>query len=380
MEKSLYRRPLPPSLVAFASPEGRRLFDEARAAGGMESFFPLIEQFHTQSEPAFCGLGSLVVALNALGVDPGRLWRGPWRWYSEELLDCCAPLERVRAQGITLDELACLARCNGAVVEVARPEADDVDALRSAIAEASASSVDPALIVSYERAALGQTGSGHFSPIGGYHRASDRALILDVARFKYPPHWVPVPLLHAATRAIDPSTGRPRGWVTLRRGERPSSLLFTARVRGERGAEGLSEALASICAAIEVAESEALEPLLRRVFAASATLPLTIERRELATEAHDAAAEALRAALHDAAIFRVIAAIAPEGHAEAATLLALALPPSIWAALPAPAQARWRTLTDPAALPEAVQVEAAHLREQLHGLCALGLAGACRCA
>jgi glutathione gamma-glutamylcysteinyltransferase len=111
--QSLYRRPLPPQLVAFAAPEGRAWFDAARAEGGMEAFFPLIEQFHTQADPAFCGLGTLVVALNALGVDPGRLWKGPWRWFSEELLDCCTPLERVRAQGVTLDELACLARCNG---------------------------------------------------------------------------------------------------------------------------------------------------------------------------------------------------------------------------------------------------------------------------
>ena len=38
---------------------------------------------------------------------------------------------------------------------------------------------------------LGQTGDGHFSPIGGYDAASDQVLLLDVARFKYPPHWVP---------------------------------------------------------------------------------------------------------------------------------------------------------------------------------------------
>jgi Phytochelatin synthase len=31
---------------------------------------------------------------------------------------------------------------------------------------------------------LGQTGSGHFSPIAGYHAATDSVLILDVARFK----------------------------------------------------------------------------------------------------------------------------------------------------------------------------------------------------
>ena len=46
------------------------------------------------------------------------------------------------------------------------------------------------VVVLYHRGVLGQTGAGHFSPIGGYHNASDRVLIFDVARFKYPPHWV----------------------------------------------------------------------------------------------------------------------------------------------------------------------------------------------
>ena len=40
------------------------------------------------------------------------------------------------------------------------------------------------VVVSYSRKQLGQTGDGHYSPIGGYHRASDQVLILDVARFK----------------------------------------------------------------------------------------------------------------------------------------------------------------------------------------------------
>ena len=53
---SFYRRPLPDSLIAFASPQGRQLFREALAAGGMEGWFALAEQFHTQADPAFCGL------------------------------------------------------------------------------------------------------------------------------------------------------------------------------------------------------------------------------------------------------------------------------------------------------------------------------------
>jgi glutathione gamma-glutamylcysteinyltransferase len=213
---TLHRRPLPGSLVPFSSEPGRALFREALEQGHLEAFFPLIEQFHTQSDPAFCGLGSLVMVLNALGVDPGRVWRGPWRWFSEELLDCCTPLSKVQVAGVTIDEVACLARCNGAEVELGSPARHDLAEFRAAV-DASTRAASPLLIASYSRSALGQTGAGHFSPIGGYHAASDTLLVLDVARFKYPPHWVPLPLMFEAMRDVDPVTGRARGWLTLRK-------------------------------------------------------------------------------------------------------------------------------------------------------------------
>ena len=74
MTRTHYKRPLPDTAIAFASREGRQLFAEAMEGGGLERYFPLAEQFHTQSEPAYCGLGSLVMALNALDIDPERQW------------------------------------------------------------------------------------------------------------------------------------------------------------------------------------------------------------------------------------------------------------------------------------------------------------------
>lgn len=75
---------------------------------------------------------------------------------------------------------------------------------------------------------MSQTGSGHFSPIGGYHAEKDMALILDVARFKYPPHWVPLTLLWEAMDNVDGTTGQHRGYVYsyLLLSFKLSSLLF----------------------------------------------------------------------------------------------------------------------------------------------------------
>jgi glutathione gamma-glutamylcysteinyltransferase len=222
---SFYRRPLPDGLIGFSTAEGRALFREALEAGTLEGFFPLAEQFHTQAEPAYCGLGSLVVALNALGIDPGRLWKGPWRWFGEELLDCCVPLEVVRERGLTLDQLACLAQCNGAAARTRRASSSSVEALREEVLGASGAAGGRVVIASYDRAVLGQTGQGHFSPIGGYHAPRDLALVLDVARFKYPPVWVPLARLHQAMQTTDVVTGAPRGWIELTADQRPRPLF-----------------------------------------------------------------------------------------------------------------------------------------------------------
>ncbi len=211
-----HRRPLPPDLVAFGSPEGRKLLVDALAAGTAECFHALVAHLHTQAEPAWCGLGTLVTVLNALEIDPGRVWKGPWRFFGEELLVCCKSLEVAASDGLTLAEVACLAECNGAEATRHHAEGDGEAAFREALALSVRSPAGPFVIANYDRQALGQTGTGHFSPLAALHEASDRVLVLDVARFKYPPHWVPVASLWQAMASIDPDTGRARGYLSVR--------------------------------------------------------------------------------------------------------------------------------------------------------------------
>ncbi|TFJ83896.1 hypothetical protein NSK_004993 [Nannochloropsis salina CCMP1776] len=265
--QSFYRRQLPTShCVPFNSSEGRRLFQEALMQGGLESYFPLSEQFKTQDDPAFCGLGALTMVLNALAIDPGRTWKGPWRWFDESMLECCEPLEVVRERGICLGKLDCLARCNGATTVLKYGDSTGLDEFRRDIIRTTGGGREAChgggkegatdfsrvpgtlaraehtsgseqthvqyeqqdlLVVGYNRQVLGQTGSGHFSPVGGYHAGRDMALIMDVARFKYPPHWVPVPLLWEAMQTVDPETQRSRGYMVVAKGMVSESLLFT---------------------------------------------------------------------------------------------------------------------------------------------------------
>jgi glutathione gamma-glutamylcysteinyltransferase len=345
--KTLYRRPLPGELIAFSSPEGRAVFRDALEAGGMDGYFPLAEQFHTQADPAFCGLGSLVVALNALGIDPGRLWKGPWRWFAEDLLDCCLPLERVRERGITLDELACLARCNGATVGLTRAEDAGMDEWREALR--SAASASTVLVVAYDRQTLGQTGGGHFSPIGGHHAARDLALVLDVARFKYPPHWASAELLYRAMLPHDSATGRSRGWLSLRASVHESMLGFTVRCSDESWLE--------VCHRLDAVRSQLhaaanVQELAHHV----SVLAQNIELRSPSTPAHAEALERTRVALRASPAFSSIVSATPE----VVMLLLWALADRL-----TPTQRAWL-----GAEPAALRGELEHVRAQFEALAA----------
>ena len=60
------------------------------------------------------------MVLNSLAIDPRRVWKGSWRTFHEQMLDCCIPLETVQREGITLIQAACLAKCNGALAGTSR--------------------------------------------------------------------------------------------------------------------------------------------------------------------------------------------------------------------------------------------------------------------
>ena len=219
-DKSIYQRILPKECIEFISSEGKRLLTESIQNGDAEAFFPLIAQFETQSDPAYCGLASLTTVLNALQVDPHRLWKHPWRWFADSLFECCVDLEKVKVSGTTMDEVANIARHEGVSVAIFRNV--DVDNARRLVLDSVRGKDNGEfefLVSAYDRATLQQSGEGHFSPIAAYHAGSDRVLILDVARFKYGPHWIPLRTLIEATKPFDESSGLPRGFLLFRRNE-----------------------------------------------------------------------------------------------------------------------------------------------------------------
>ncbi|MEO7330493.1 MAG: phytochelatin synthase family protein [Minicystis sp.] len=389
--QSFYRRPLPSPLVAFSSTEGRALFREALAEGTMEGYFPLAEQFHTQAEPAFCGLGTLVMVLNALAIDPGRAWKGPWRWYSEELLDCCRPLEIVRKEGLTMGQLRCLARCNGADVETFGADRSTLAELRSHVEEASRSTNGPHLILAYARATLGQTGDGHYSPVGGFHRARDLVLLLDVARFKYPPHWVPLSLIWEAMQPADPVTGKPRGYLRMQRGEEHADS--SCRLAAEPGSFSTvaAELAGSFPEAIAAERPDTVAAAMEAFFSSlSPALAAALETRADAASGDEAAQLRVRldevaSDLHNVPLFETVRCavegrtwsegspvqrfLATRSHPiELATLLVLACPREVFSRLPPLLRAQLEAMRAPANFPPRVQAELGTLITQMKAL------------
>ncbi|PHZ14989.1 Phytochelatin-domain-containing protein, partial [Rhizopus microsporus ATCC 52813] len=213
LKNTFYQRELPKTLVRFASPEGKKLFREAMDDGYAEGFFPLTGNFTTQSEPSYCGPSSLAMVLNALEVDPKRRWKGNWRWFSDEFLHCCSSKEDMKTKGITFDNFACLAKCHSDV-QVKRAFDFSFDEFKKDL-ESVTSTSDKFMIISFSRKTLGQTGDGHFSPIGAYNPRNNMVLVLDTARYKYPSYWCSIETLFESMKPIDKETGRPRGYFIL---------------------------------------------------------------------------------------------------------------------------------------------------------------------
>jgi glutathione gamma-glutamylcysteinyltransferase len=229
-KQSFHKRPLPSNLVALSSSEGKKLFREALGEGTLESYFPLAEQFITQSDPSYCSLSTLAMVLNALNFDPKRVWKGSWRWVSEEMLQCetrslCGhSLEKVKNHGLGFLEFESLARCHGVNISSKQVTSmteqvhgvRDFKEFKYLIEEiSSADQAKSFIVTNFSRKYLNQTGDGHYSPVAGCHRKRGLVLILDVARFKYPPYWVPMEDLWNSMAVKDASTGQSRGYFII---------------------------------------------------------------------------------------------------------------------------------------------------------------------
>jgi Phytochelatin synthase len=186
-------------------------------------FFLLQSGWDVQINQAYCGVASSAAILNSfrpfvsLPVDP---LYDPHAYATQLnlLTNECVKENVIHRNdtydgifhapgGLSLEQTKILLECN--VVEGwnvtayhVDPQAVTVDDIRRDLEEAL---MNPSkrVIVNFDRRGLGQEGGGHFSPVGSYSRKEDAFLVMDVAKYKYPPFWVPAARLYLALATDD---------------------------------------------------------------------------------------------------------------------------------------------------------------------------------
>jgi hypothetical protein len=208
--------PLSTGLIPLASIQGENLLLESQARA---DYFLLSNQFVTQINQAYCGVASSVMVLNALGLPaPESPQYKPFKVFTQENFFARAETNRVVSaeivskQGMTLAQLGGVLSSHGAKVKVYYGSDVDLERFRSLLIE-NLSVRDKFVIVNYLRKTIGQERGGHISPIAAYNRKTDRFLILDVSRYKYPPVWVKAIDLWQAIRTMD--ANKTRGFVLV---------------------------------------------------------------------------------------------------------------------------------------------------------------------
>jgi hypothetical protein len=210
--------PLPQNLVGAATDSGEALLIDADAR---EAYFSLASNFLTQKNQAYCGVASIVMVLNAMQLPaPVVPEFDPYRTFTQDnVLDArteaVLPREVIMKKGMTLDQIGGLLSLQPVTVEVHHAADSSLDAFRGKAREYLAKP-DHFVIVNYLRKAIGQEKGGHISPLAAFDVESDRFLILDVARYKYPPVWVKASELFAAMNTQDADNqNKTRGFVLV---------------------------------------------------------------------------------------------------------------------------------------------------------------------
>jgi hypothetical protein len=212
--------PLPDNLINLDSGKGSALLQESEA---LQSYWPLSIQFVTQKNQAFCGVASIVMVLNALGIPaPTAPEFEPYRTFTQENVftpatETILPQATVLKMGMTLDQIGAFIATYAVKAKIHHASDSSLEEFRK-LAKEYLNASGHHVIVNYLRKSMGQEKGGHISPLAAYDADTDRFLILDVARYKYPPVWVSAADLFAAMNTTDSENqNRTRGFVLVSR-------------------------------------------------------------------------------------------------------------------------------------------------------------------
>jgi hypothetical protein len=209
---------LPEGLIDLRTSKGEALLLETH---DLEAYFQISVAFETQKNQAYCGVASMVMVLNAIRAPaPASPEYQPYAIFTQDNIldeksDDILPRQVLAGRGMTLDQLGQILSLYPVAVRVLHAAPGGLEEFRKNASEYLASK-NHFVLVNYLRKTLGQESGGHISPLAAYDDRADRFLVLDVARYKYPPVWVATADLFAAMNTADPSNGdKTRGYVLI---------------------------------------------------------------------------------------------------------------------------------------------------------------------
>ncbi|MEQ8758081.1 MAG: phytochelatin synthase family protein [Coleofasciculus sp. G1-WW12-02] len=211
--------PLSQDLINLNSQDGEVLLIESNAR---QDYFPLSIHFETQDNLAYCGVASMVMVLNALSIPaPPTANFGEHHIFTQknvlnEQTEKILPAAVIARQGMTLDQLGQLLETYPLNAEVYHASEVTLAEFRQMVVE-NLQNPNNFVLVNYLRKTIGQERGGHISPIAAYNPQSDRFLILDVSRYKYPPIWVRAEEIWQAMGTMDSTSEKTRGFVVINR-------------------------------------------------------------------------------------------------------------------------------------------------------------------
>ena len=205
------------AVIYWDSAEGRVL--RARMPADAD-YWQLAPNFATQITQSYCSVASAVTVLNAMPIKkPVDSTYAPYAYFTQtnfftpEVVKVISA-QTVLAMGMTREQLAeTLSRQGVKAVSIAGDTFSD-ESLR-VLLKKTLGDDGQFVLANYYRATLGQVGGGHWSALAAYDEQSDRVLILDVAKYKYPPAWVTISMLHQAIATIDKVSNKSRGLVLV---------------------------------------------------------------------------------------------------------------------------------------------------------------------
>ena len=209
---------LPDNLAGFSSGAGETYFAESDAR---EAYFPLASNFLTQKTQSYCGVASIVMVLNALDVPaPAVPEYEPYRTFTQdnilnERTEAILARDVLARKGMTLDQIGGILATQPVKADVHHAADSSLDEFRK-LASGYLAQPNHFVIINDLRKAIGQERGGHISPLAAYDGKADRFLILDVARYKYPPVWVKASELFDAMNTQDSDNeNKTRGYVLV---------------------------------------------------------------------------------------------------------------------------------------------------------------------